>query len=126
MRGGAGGPTETYAADGPVSAARPLAEEELARVQPRLSGQSERLDIDPLVVAVEPPRHRLGGQGAREQAKAVGDRPVLAEVRRVREADDQPRQELGAGIVPVDDPAEHVPQRGTRRRDRRLLREELL
>ena len=45
------------------------------------------------------PGHRLGGQRPREQAEAVGDGAVLAEVRRVGEADDQARQELRARIV---------------------------
>ena len=72
------------------------------------------------------PGHRLGGQGPREQAEAVGDRAVLAEVGRVGEADDHARQELRARIVRVDHPAQHVPERRPRGRHRRLLGEELL
>src|SRR5262245_40550020 len=103
-----------------------LAEEELTGLEPGLGGERQRLHVDALVVAVEAPGHRLGGQRAREQTEPVGDRAVVAEVRRVGEPDDHARQELRAWIVGVDYPPQHVPERRARGRHRRWLGEELL
>src|SRR6266705_4683150 len=64
-----------------VFSARPRSpEEQLAHLEPRLGGEGQGLHVDALVVAVEPPGHRLGGQRPREQAKAVGHRAALAKV----------------------------------------------
>src|SRR5882672_12496070 len=70
-----------------------LSEEELAGLEPGLGGERQRFHVDALVVAVEPAGHRLGRQGAREEAEPVGDRAVIAEVRRVGEPDDHAWQE---------------------------------
>src|SRR5258706_7738041 len=106
--------------------ARILSEEHLAGIEPRLRGERERFHVDALVVAVESAGHGFGRQRAREQSEAVRGRAVLAEVRRVGEADDQAREQLRARIVPVDDFREHLPQRRARRRDGSVLREQLL
>src|SRR5262245_26202956 len=113
-------------ADAIIRRSEPLAEKRLADLEPGLGGEGQRLHVDALVVAVEAPRHGLGGQGSREEAESVGHRAVLAKVRRVGEAHDHPREELGAGVMRVDDLSEDVPQRRARRRRRRLLGEELL
>src|SRR6185503_8454921 len=69
-------------------AGRALSEEQLAGLEPGLRGQRQRRHVDALVVAVEAPGHRLGGQRTREQTEAVGHRAVISEVWGIGEPDD--------------------------------------
>src|SRR5262245_20870770 len=121
-------PSPAGAVTRPSVAARAprLRQELLADLEPGLGGEGQRLHVDALVVAVESPGHGLGRQGPREEAEAVGHRAAFPEVGRVGEAHDHAGQEARAGIVGVDHPPQHVPERGPRGRGRGGLGEELL
>jgi len=89
-------------------------------------GERQRVHVDALVVAVEAAGHGLGGERAGEEAEAVGDGALLAEVGRVGEAHDHARHEPRARIVAVHHAGQHVPQRGAGRGGGGGLGEELL
>ena len=66
-------------------------------VEPQLRGEPQRLDVDSLVVAVEPSAEVGGIDVGTEQPGAVGDRAHVAVDARVGEADDQLRRRPSRG-----------------------------
>ena len=82
---------------------------------------AERLDVDALVVAVEPAAELGRVDGRAEQPGAVGDGAELAEHPGVGEADGELRRQPGAGERHGDGPLQRVPQRGVDAADRRRV-----
>src|SRR5262249_29659086 len=87
------------------------AEEVTAQVEPALCREAQRLEVDPLVVAGDPGRELVVGDGWRQESEAVRDDARVSEETGVRSAGRDARQQRGAGCGGRHEAFEGGPQR---------------